>query len=67
MASIQQVKNPLKSYPYDPPNQTPKLLTKKNITAPIKAPKILNIIDLLKYLEIKPIKMILPDVNNIVE
>ena len=64
---MQQLNRPLKVYPQDPPSQTPKLLKKKNIKEPINTPHILTKIDLLKYSEISPIKITLPDVNNIVE
>ena len=38
----------------------------KNNIAAVKAPDILKIVDLTKYCAIKPIKIILPQVNNIV-
>ena len=36
----------------------------KNANAPISAPKILDKILLIKYFEIKPIKIMLPQVKN---
>ena len=54
-------------YPCAPIIQTPKLVKIKNKAAPEIAPDILKIVDLLKNLEIKPIKRTLPHVNKIVE
>ena len=52
-------------YPYEPIDQTPKLVIIKNIQAPRRDPEILlNIVD-KKNLEHSPIKITLPQVNNV--
>ena len=52
-------------YEYDPVDQTPKLVNRKNIHAPKKAPDILLKIFFKKYFDIKPITMTLPHVKNV--
>ena len=49
-----------------PPNQTPKFVIMKKITAPVSAPKILFNIVSLKYREIKAINITLPHVKKTV-
>ena len=56
---------PSKLYPYDPEIQTPKLVTVKKITAPIKAPVIRFKIFSKKNFDIKPIIKTLPHVKNV--
>ena len=61
---IQDSISPLKFCEYIPPNQTPKFVTKKNMTAPDSAPNILNKILFAKYLAMKPIIITLPQVKK---
>ena len=52
-------------YPYEPSNQTPKLVIKKNRQAPIKAPDILFNKVSEKYFDTKPITITLPQVKKV--
>ena len=54
-------------YPYDPKDQTPKLVITKKISAPKRAPEILIYILFKKNFEINPIKITLPQVNSVTE
>ena len=65
IAKVQQAINPCKVWPYDPRVQTPKFVTIKKIHAPKSAPEILLIAVDKKYLDINPIKITLPHVNNV--
>ena len=58
-------KNPFIVYPYEPNNQTPKLVIKKNRQAPIKAPDILFNKVSEKYFDTKPIIITLPQVKKV--
>ena len=52
-------------YPYDPIDQTPKLVTTKNITAPKRDPETLVSMVDRKNFELNPIKITLPQVNSV--
>ena len=52
-------------YPYEPIDQTPKLVIIKNTHAPRRDPEILLYIVDKKNLEHSPIKITLPQVNNV--
>ena len=65
MAKVQHNRKPLRVYPYEPIDQTPKLVIIKNTQAPSRDPKIrLYIVD-KKNFEHSPIKITLPQVNNV--
>ena len=55
---------PIKVYPYEPKDQTPKLVMIKNKHAPSKDPEILLIIFFVKNFEPRPIKITLPQVKK---
>ena len=64
-ANVKHTINPSEVYPYEPRDQTPKFVIKKNKLAPIKAPDILLVMLKIKNLDNKPIKITLPQVNNV--
>lgn len=64
-AKVKHVIKPAIVCPYIPENQTPRLVIRKKIKLPIKAPPNLFIILFVKYLEINPIKIILPQVQKV--
>ena len=58
---------PLNVYPYDPINQTPKLVTIKKINAPKSAPNTLVYMFDKKNFEHNPINITLPHVKSVKE
>ena len=54
-------------YPYDPVDQTPKLVIIKKINAPTRAPKTLVYMLDKKNFELNPIKITLPHVKSVKE
>ena len=55
---------PIRVYPYEPKDQTPKFVMIKNKHAPSKDPEILLNMFFEKNLEVRPIKITLPHVKS---
>ena len=56
---------PIRVYPYEPKDQTPKFVMIKNKHAPSKDPEILLNMFFEKNLEVRPIKITLPHVKRV--